>query len=192
VAGSVVARSANADQLVAMKKVAEQPTLLAMAHDLFDKDLEVRHNKCWIVDMGDTDPSCPKDWRRFDIEQDVFAGVARLTDHGVAERFFVVTAGPFCGSAGCDFKILQMQGAKWGVVLDDKAAVPFEGHQGGVDVSINILDQKIGGYHMICSGFLYVWDGTKYDEVFTAEKDAEEGNGVTCYRRVPTRSQGPD
>jgi hypothetical protein len=190
VAGAATVEPARADQLVVMKRVGDQPKLLAMAHDLYDKNLEVRHNKCWIVDMNDTDPSCPKDWRRFQIEQDVFAGEAKLSGGKDEERLFVVAAGPFCGSAGCDFKVMQKQGAKWRVILDDAAAVPLEAHQGGVDVSINVLDQKIGGYHLICSGFLYVWDGKKYDEVFRTKQDAEDGEGVTCYRRAPIRQQG--
>ncbi len=37
------------------------------------------------------------------------------------------------------------------------------------------------GYHLyLVRGFLYVWNGTKYDGVYRTKEDSEVGDAVTC------------
>jgi hypothetical protein len=169
----------RADRLVMLRNADASPRLKDVAQQLLGNDYEGPNVDCVAAHGQVADDGCPPGERRATVENNVAKGEGDLNDDGIPELFFVDEVFGYCGTRGCRFTVVQKQGHGWRTLLEGSAGpLSSKGIEGDY---IRILDKTDFGYHRICSGFIYFWDGTTYQEVFPTKKDKEEDHPVECH-----------
>ena len=135
---------ARADQIVVLKTTDAPAPLMEFARQQFRKEAEA---------FGREPPGM------FTLEKSVWKGEAVVD--GAPERFFVLHTAWNCGTDGCDFHVFRKQGNEWRQILYGPANPDNRPHVPGWYV--HVLDEKDDGYSRICVGYLYEWNGTRYD-----------------------------
>jgi len=156
-----------ADKLVVLHHADASPRLNEIAEELFGKEYKELRAHCSTPDTIHDERGCPSSWRLATVEKDIAKGEGDLNDDGQREFFFVDEVSALCGTRGCRFTVVQQRGTGWRLLLQGSAGPLASSRIKGE--YIRILDRTDFGYHRICSGFIYVWDGTTYQEIFPSE-----------------------
>jgi hypothetical protein len=135
---------ARADQIVVLKTTDAPLPLMEFARQQFRKEAET------------SERGLPE---TFTIEKNVWKGEAVVD--GAPERFFIFVSSISCGTIGCAFHVFRKQGNEWRQILDDTANPDNRPDVPGWYV--HVLDEKDERYSRICVGYLYEWNGTRYD-----------------------------
>ncbi|MDE2229913.1 MAG: hypothetical protein KGL11_12855 [Alphaproteobacteria bacterium] len=110
--------------------------------------------------------------RSFSVAAHSYVAIVDLSDRG-ALAYVIVPTPDYCGTAGCDYWMIQP-------VPDAPSRVLMDG-QLPADLKIRIMDRKDLGYHRICDGDVIRWTGAKYEEIERKAVD-RYGNhlGIKC------------